>query len=93
MNTPQILSELRMYAGLDSESRLRAYLALSETPGISFNDLARKIRLEKGLLAYHLGVLKAAGLVEMKYERMSKKTSRYYPTEEGKKILRRLVSK
>jgi len=93
MKTTQILSELRMYTGLDNESRLRTYLALSETPGISFNELARKIRLAKGLLAYHLGVLKAAGLVEVTYDRMSKKTSRYYPTREGKKLLRRLVSK
>jgi DNA-binding MarR family transcriptional regulator len=93
MRTAQILSELRMYAGLDNGSRLRAYLALSESPGIGFNELARKVCLEKGLLAYHLGVLKAAGLVEVRYERMSKKTSRYYPTREGKKLLRKLVSK
>ncbi len=93
MRTEQILGELRMYGALDNGSRLRAYLALSESPGIGFNELARRVGLQKGLLAYHLGVLKAAGLVKVRYGRMSKETSKYYPTGEGKRLLERLNSK
>jgi len=92
MSTTQILGQARAYAGLASKSRVRAYVAVSESPGIGFNDLARKIHMKKELLAYHLGVLKAAGLVELRYQRKSKKTSCYYPTKEGKRLVR-LISK
>jgi len=93
MSVAEILSELRRYTALDNESRLQAYLTLCERPSIAFNELARRVHVQKGLLAYHLGVLKAAGLVEVKYQRASKKTSEYYPTKEGKKLLRKLCPK
>jgi DNA-binding transcriptional ArsR family regulator len=46
--------------------------------------------MDKAALAYHLGVLKHVGLVEMEYEKRSKKLTKYRITEEGKEILRKL---
>ncbi len=81
---------LKMYRALDNEHRLRIVLTLASRPGLSFNELAGELGLERGLLAYHLAVLKNAGLVELKYERRSKKLTKYYLTEDGVKVLREL---
>jgi len=89
----ELRSLLRKYGALDNELRLAAVLEIMENPGISFNDLARKLGVEKGLLAYHIGVLKAAGLVKVNPHRKGRKTSHYQLTEECKSILEELLSK
>ncbi len=42
--------------------------------------------MESGLLAYHLGVLKVADLVEMHYERAGREISRYHLSERGREL-------
>ncbi|MEM3027559.1 MAG: hypothetical protein QW220_02385 [Candidatus Bathyarchaeia archaeon] len=59
--------------------------------GISFNDLARKPGIERGLCAYHLGILKAANLVTIDLERMGRSSSHYRLTDEGRKFLEYLM--
>ena len=81
---------LKMYRALDNKHRLRIMLTLAGKSGLSFNELAGELGLERGLLAYHLAVLKNASLVELKYERRSKKLTKYYLTENGIKVLKEL---
>jgi len=81
---------LKVYRALDSDDRLNILLTVSREPDMAFNDIARKTGIDRGLLAYHLGVLKKVGLVEMEYERRSKKSTKYHLTEEGTEILRKL---
>ncbi|MEM3465694.1 MAG: winged helix-turn-helix domain-containing protein [Thermoproteota archaeon] len=93
MSIREARRRLRIYRALDNEIRLKAFLAVSRQPGASFNELARAIGVERGLLAYHLAVLKAAGIVEARYERRSRQTSMYTLTNEGKKLAEELCSK
>lgn len=83
---------LLKYRALDNELRLKAFLTVGENPGISFNELARKLKVEKGLLAYHLGVLKSANLLSMNPRREGKKLSHYRITEEGERFLEKVFS-
>lgn len=79
---------LKVYRAIDNDRRLNVLTRLHDEPDIAFNDLARKVRIDRGLLAYHVGVLKDVGLIESKYERRSKKSSKYRLTDEGTKILK-----
>ncbi|MGC8832131.1 MAG: transcriptional regulator [Thermoproteota archaeon] len=81
---------LLKYGALDNELRLKAFLIVGKNPGISFNELARKLKVEKGLLAYHLGVLKSANLLSMNPQREGKKFSHYSMTEEGREFLEKV---
>lgn len=90
MAIKEIREKLRVYAALDNDLRLKAVFEIDDKPDISFNELSRKLKIERGLLGYHLGVLKAAGLVNVDYERRSKETSKYRLTEEGEKVLEKL---
>ncbi|MGC9346030.1 MAG: ArsR/SmtB family transcription factor [Candidatus Bathyarchaeales archaeon] len=81
---------LKVYRALDNDDRLNILLTVSREPDMAFNDIARKTGIDRGLLAYHLGVLKKVGLVEMEYERRSRKSTKYRLTEEGTDILRKL---
>ena len=89
----EIKEKLRIYRALDNEIRLKILVMLYNHPNITFSDLAKLINLEKGLLAYHLGVLKNVGLVNCKYKRKSKKLSEYNLTRKGKKVVLELISK
>lgn len=79
-----------MYRVLANYERLNILITIAEhsNPGIAFNDLARETGIEKGLLAYHLGVLKSIGLIENEYQREGRKFSRYYLTEKGLKVIK-----
>lgn len=83
----ELLEKLMVYRALDSDYRLLIISTLYNEPEISFNDLARRTGIEKGLLAYHLGVLRKAGLIECEFVRRSKKTSKYRLTEKGLKAV------
>jgi predicted transcriptional regulator len=78
---------LTIYSVLDNDSRLKLLYTILDEPGITFEDVARKTKMDKAALAYHLGVLKRVKLVEC--EKINKK-SRYWVTEEGKEILEKL---
>jgi len=80
---------LTIYSVLDNDSRLKLLYTILDEPGITFDDVARKTKMDKAALAYHLGVLKRVKLVEMKCEKINKK-SRYWVTEKGKEILEKL---
>jgi DNA-binding transcriptional ArsR family regulator len=92
MSIREARQRLRLYRALDNEIRLNAFLAIRRQPGVSFNRLARETGVERGLLAYHLAVLKAAGIVRAKYERRSRQTSEYVLTREGERLAGELCS-
>ncbi len=75
--------QLMVYGALDNRTRLLAYRILYDEPDIAFNALARRLGVKTGLAAYHLALLKAAGLVEFRYVRRSKETSHYRLTKYG----------
>jgi DNA-binding transcriptional ArsR family regulator len=81
---------LTIYSVLDNDSRLKILYTIFNEPDIAFNDIARKTEMDKAALAYHLGVLKHVGLVEMEYQKRSRKLTKYRVTEEGKEILKKL---
>jgi predicted transcriptional regulator len=93
MDIREVRNKLMVYGALDNPYRLKAFAEIAKKPGIYFSDLARKIGVERGLLAYHVGVLHAAELVEQTLERRSKQISKYTVTEKGKQVLRELSSK
>jgi len=84
----ELRKRLKVYRAIDNNHRLNILTTLFDEPDIAFNDLARKTEIERGLLAYHMGVLKDVGLVESEYERRSKKSSKYRLTNEGIEILK-----
>jgi len=87
MKEEEIYERLMAYRALDNPARLRAFILIERNPGIHFNELARRVGVERGLLAYHLGVLHAAELVERTLERESKALSKYRLSRRGKRIL------
>jgi DNA-binding transcriptional ArsR family regulator len=82
---------LIIYSALDNEDRLKILFTIFNEPDIAFNDISKKTDIDKSSLAYHLGVLKRAGLVEMEYQKRGKKLTKYRITEEGKKILEKVL--
>ncbi|MEM2380884.1 MAG: winged helix-turn-helix domain-containing protein [Candidatus Nezhaarchaeales archaeon] len=86
----ELREKLKVYRALDNDCRLNILITLSNKPNIAFNDLARETSIEKGLLAYHLGVLKDVGLVESEYKRRSKKISMFRLTAKGKRVISEL---
>jgi DNA-binding transcriptional ArsR family regulator len=74
---PRILDRLRAYTALDNPIRLRAFRLIHDYPGLPFHEIAKAIRIESGLLAYHMGVLKAAGVVDVAYERDGRQVTSY----------------
>lgn len=83
----ELRKRLKVYRAIDNDHRLNILTTLFVEPDIAFNDLARKTEIERGLLAYHVGVMKDVGLVKSEYERRSKKSSKYRLTEEGIKVI------
>src|SRR5579875_1568462 len=75
------------YKALGNKIRLQAFHIISKQQPISFNDISNKINIERGLLAYHLGVLKAAGLITVEYKRSGKEISKYSLTREDEETL------
>lgn len=74
---PRILDRLRAYTALDNPIRLRAFRLIHDSPGLPFHEIAKAVRVESGLLAYHVGVLKAAGLVDVAYGRDGRQVTSY----------------
>jgi DNA-binding transcriptional ArsR family regulator len=84
---------LMLYGTLQNPLRLDAFLLISENPGIAFNEIAKRFKEDKALVAYHLGVLKTAGLVSFTYDRKGKTSySSYALTDAGKRILTELAA-
>ena len=78
--------KLRVYTALGNRLRLSAFFVIAKNPGLSFNQIRKKLKVEKGLLAYHLAVLKAGGLVSFTYARKGRETSSYQLTDMGKNM-------
>src|ERR1700756_3166449 len=74
---PRILDRLRAFTALDNPIRLRAFRLIHDSPGVPFNEIAKTVRIESGLLAYHVGVLKAAGLADVGYEGAGRQVTSY----------------
>src|SRR5436309_14235286 len=73
----EVIERLKAYTALDNPIRLRAIRLIHDTPGVPINEIAKHIHLESGLLAYHLGVLKAAGVVDVAYARDGRQVTSY----------------
>ncbi len=73
----EVIDRLRAYTALDNPIRLRAFRLIHDSPGVPFNEIAKHVRIESGLLAYHMGVLKAAGVVDVVYERAGRQVTSY----------------
>lgn len=82
---------LIIYTALDNRLRIRAFFLVARNPGISFNQIHRKLKVERGHLAYHLGILKVGGLVNMTLERRGRTTSSYSLTAQGKEMYDELL--
>ncbi len=89
----KVLDQLKVYRALDNPLRLTAYLAIKEEPRLPFREIARKLGRSSGLTAYHVGVLKSAGLVDMNYVRHSKETSEYVLSKRGEEVYRSLFGR
>jgi predicted transcriptional regulator len=63
---------------------------ICRNPGSSFNELSEKLKIPKGLLAYHLAFLRRVALVDLEYERRGKKVSSYTPTKGGLQVQKRI---
>ena len=90
---PEVIDRLRAYTALDNPIRLRAFRLIHESPGVPFNQIARRIRIESGLLAYHMGVLKAAGVVDVTYEREGRQVTSYRLGARGEALFSELFRK
>ena len=88
---PKVLDQLRAYRALDNPIRIQAFALIQKNPNSSFSELARGLSLQSGLVAYHIGVLKAAGLVDVRYARRGMETSEYSLTERGSEIFQQLL--
>src|SRR3989449_11329039 len=66
---PRILDRPRAYTALDNPIRLRAFRLIHDSPRLPFHEIAKAVRIQHGLLAYHMGVLRASGLVDVAYQR------------------------
>ena len=87
---PEVIDRLRAYTALDNPIRLRAFRVIHESPGVPFNQVARRIRIESGLLAYHMGVLRAAGVVDVTYERDGRQVTSYRLGPRGEELFSEL---
>jgi len=87
---PRILDRLRAYTALDNPIRLRAFRLIHDSPGLPFHEIARAIRIESGLLAYHMGVLKAAGVVDVAYQRDGRQVTSYRLGATGEELFSEL---
>lgn len=92
-NEDEILEDLRSLTALDNSVRLRAFRLIHQKPGRSFNDIAKQLRVDTGLAAYHVAVLKAAGLIEVTYHRSGRETSAYRLTARGEEVRSTLLSR
>src|SRR5438128_12572506 len=88
----EVLDRLKAYTALDNPIRLRAFRLIHESPGVPFNEIAKRIRLDSGLLAYHMGGLKAAGIVEVTYERDGRQVTAYRLGARGEELVSALFS-
>ncbi len=92
INRQEAQRKLMLYGALNNPIRLDAFLLISENPGMAFNDIAKKFKEDKALVAYHLGVLKTVGLVNFAYERKGRTSySSYTLTDLAKKVLDELA--
>ena len=90
--SPTMAARFVAYTGFDHPIRWRAYDIIRRQPNLSFNEIARLLKVKTGLAAYHLMVLKAAKVVDFRYKRESKKTSQYFVTPRGERFYREIIS-
>src|SRR3989442_6715042 len=87
---PEVIDRLRSYTALDNPIRLRAFRLIHESSGVPFNEIAKRIRIESGLLAYHMGVLKAAGGVDVTYARDGRHVTSHPLSAKGEELFSEL---
>ncbi len=89
----EVVEHIHYYLGaIRNKVRLAILFLLEKNENISFSELHEKLVftryiISKSILAYRLGVLSGANLIENEYSRKQKKLTRYRLTPIGKKIL------
>ena len=89
----EVVEHIHYYLGaIRNKVRLAILFILEKNENISFSELHEKLIfngyiISKSMLAYHLGVLSGANLIENEYNRKQKKLTQYKLTPIGKKIL------
>ena len=89
----EVIDRLKAYTALDNPIRLRAFRLIHDSPGLPFSEIAKHVRIESGLLAYHMGVLKAAGVVDVTYERDGRQVTSYRLGPRGEELFAELFHK
>ncbi len=84
--------KLMIYSALDKRVPLEAFFQIRDNPGIAFREIVKAVRAKDTLVAYHLAILKATGLVTFTYERKGQTTSSYNLTDLGKKVAKELAA-
>ena len=90
--SPAMAERFIAYGAFDHPIRWRAYDIIRRQPNLSFNDIARRLRVKTAHAAYHLALLKSAKVVDFRYKRQSKKTSQYFVTPIGERYYREIIS-
>ncbi len=89
----RVLDQLRSYTALDNPIRLKAFRLIHDSPGVPFNEIAKYVRVDSGLLAYHMGVLKTAEIVDVTYGRQGRQVTSYRLSPRGKELFADLFAK
>jgi predicted transcriptional regulator len=71
------MAKLTKDAILELESRRKIYNLITESPGLHFRELQRRLDIAYGKLQYHLEFMKKHGLIE---EEKTEEYSRFYPS-------------
>jgi len=86
-----LAGQTRLYSALSDENRIVILLDLSNPgEGKCFNELKRETGLPSGRLAYHLGLLKRASLIENRMERHGRKSSCYGLSGTGRTAVKKM---
>jgi len=86
----RLREQLVILGAIDHDLRLKAMVEINANPGIYVSDLAKKMRIGKGILGYHLGVLHAAQLIS--YEQLREHTCCYF-TPKGTSVYHNIIEK
>ncbi len=89
----EVIDHINYYLGaIRNKVRLAIMFLLEKYGELAFSEIREKLVLNgyiisKPMLAYHLGVLSGARLIENRYSRKKKKLSQYKLSPIGKKVL------
>jgi DNA-binding transcriptional ArsR family regulator len=83
--------KLMIYSALDKRVPLEEFFQIRDNPGITFRQIVKAVTAKDTLVAYHLAILKATGLVTFTYERKGMSSSSYTLTDLGREVSKELA--